>query len=252
MELEQVLILIFSGAVAISTIVYAFLTWKLVSETKKLRRVQTEPRVSVYVELNEQVGNGQMDLVFENEGSGHAEDIEIGFEGDPTYFDGERPISQLPAIKNGLKYLGPYRRFRIILGWLFGEDYERAIQKPWIFNLEYKNAAGDSISDKFVVDFSQFAGLILTDSSPLAKIEKHLETLQRDVHHAMTGFNHLHVITQTRDEYLRRREEQMRERRGDSSVDTARSQRQLTAKLESLGIENQMVDKAETQLECDS
>ena len=102
MELGQALILAFTGVVALSTVVYAFLTWRLVSETQKLRRAQTEPRLSVFVELNEQTGNGQMDLVIQNEGPGPAEDILIGFKGDPTYFGDERPIDQLPVIKNGL------------------------------------------------------------------------------------------------------------------------------------------------------
>ena len=61
MELEH-WIVIFTGAVAFATVAYVFLTWRLVSETQKLRRAQTEPRVSVYVELNEQAGNGQIDL----------------------------------------------------------------------------------------------------------------------------------------------------------------------------------------------
>ena len=252
MEMEQIWILIFSGVVAASTVVYAILTGWLVWETQKLRKAQTEPRVSVYVELNEQAGNGQMDLVFENEGPGPAEGIEIGFRGDPTYFDDERPVDQLPAIKNGLKYLGPYRRFRIILGWLHGEEYERAIQEPWIFDLKYKNAVGKKTSETFVVDFSQFSGLILTGSSPLVKIEKHLDTLQRDFHHAMTGFNRLHVITETRDEYLKRMEEQRRQRKSGSGDDHAKSQREFTARLESLGVDTKIVNEAETQPKGDT
>ena len=220
MELGQALIITFTGMVALSTVVYAFLTWRLVSETQKLRRAQTEPRLSVFVELNEQTGNGQMDLVIQNEGPGPAEDILIGFKGDPTYFDDKRPIDQLPVIKNGIRYLGSHRRFRIILGWLFGEDYERAIQEPWAFDLKYKNSVGDPFSEFFVVDFSQFAGLILSGSSPLVKIEKHLDTLQRDVHHLLTGFNKPQIITQTKGEYREEMEQLRRERRGSVPVDS--------------------------------
>ena len=39
-----VLTIFFSGVVAASTVVYAVLTWKLVSETRKMREVQTEPK----------------------------------------------------------------------------------------------------------------------------------------------------------------------------------------------------------------
>ena len=220
LDLGQVLMVVFTGVVAASTVVYAVLTWRLVSETRTMRRAQTEPRLSVFVELNEQTGNGQMDLVIQNEGPGPAEDILIGFKGDPTYFDDERPIDQLPVIKNGIRYLGSHQRFRIILGWLFGQDYERAIQEPWAFDLKYKNSVGDSFSESFVVDFSQFAGLILTGSSPLVKIEKHLDTLQRDVHHLLTGFNKPQVITQTKGEYREEMEQLRRERRGSVPADS--------------------------------
>ena len=40
---------IFSALVAIATIVYAILTGRLVSETRKMRGVQTEPKVSVTI-----------------------------------------------------------------------------------------------------------------------------------------------------------------------------------------------------------
>ena len=42
-----VLSLIFSGVVTISTVVYAILTAKLVSETRKIREVQTEPKIQI-------------------------------------------------------------------------------------------------------------------------------------------------------------------------------------------------------------
>ena len=39
--------LLFTFIVALATVVYAVLTWRLVSETEKLRIVQTEPDISV-------------------------------------------------------------------------------------------------------------------------------------------------------------------------------------------------------------
>jgi len=46
--------LIFSALVAVSTMVYAVLTWKLVSETKKMREAQTEPKISVSIQPREE------------------------------------------------------------------------------------------------------------------------------------------------------------------------------------------------------
>jgi hypothetical protein len=41
--------LLFSGVVAVSTLIYAILTWQLVSETRKTREAQTEPKIEVRI-----------------------------------------------------------------------------------------------------------------------------------------------------------------------------------------------------------
>lgn len=133
MELGEVLIAVFTAVVALSTVAYVVLTWQLVSETRQLRRVQTEPRVSVRLELADRARHGAMELVIRNEGQGPAQNIQFNFQGDPTYFtkNGKRPpIDELPIIKGGLPYLGPEQSFRVFLGWLFGEDFDRANREP--------------------------------------------------------------------------------------------------------------------------
>ena len=205
--------IVFAATVAGSTVVYAFLTWKLVSEIRSMRRAQTDPRVSVHAEANELAGGGRVDLIIRNEGQGAAEEIHFYFEGDPTYFNHERPFDELPVIRNGLKYLGPQQEFKIILGWLIGDTYQRAIKQPWTFKLRYKNVTGDQTMDTYVIDFSQFAGLMIGSPSPLKEIEKHLGAMQKDLHFVTTGFSKLHVLTQTKDEARKEMEELMEQRR---------------------------------------
>ena len=60
LDLGQVLMVLFTGVVAASTVVYAKLTGKLVSETQRLREVQTEPRVSIRVEADHTGHQGDM------------------------------------------------------------------------------------------------------------------------------------------------------------------------------------------------
>lgn len=213
MDLSNILLLVFSGLVAVSTVFYALLTLKLVTETRRMREVQTEPRISIRPELAENVGHGGIELVIRNEGLGSAQNIRFEFQGDPTYFELSGPIDQLPVIKNGLQYLGPNQSFRFLLGWLFGEAFTRANQEPWVFEIQYENQVGSKKKDKFVVDFSQFSQLIVGGGPPLYKMEKHLEKLQRDVHNLMTGFTPMKVITQTKREAQEEMEEFIRERR---------------------------------------
>ena len=186
---SDILLVAFTGVVALSTVVYALLTWRLVSETRKLREGQNEPHVSMRVEFSERAANGALELVIRNEGQGPAKDIHFRFQGDSSYFatTGRLPIDQLPVIRNGLSYLGSNQRFGIILGWLRGETFRRACESPWTFSVDYKNSSGKHRNERYAIDFSQFDELILRDSSPLFKIEQHLEKLQHSVEKLSRG-----------------------------------------------------------------
>ena len=216
METGEILIVLFTGVVAVSTAAYALLTWRLVSETRRLREVQTEPKVSIRLELAERVGHGGLELVICNEGQGPAQNIRFNFQGDPTYFmehGHDQPIDKTPVIQNGLPYLGPGQNFRFLLGWLFGESFDRAMREPWTFQIDYESLANKSWKDVYLLDFSQFAGLDVGSGAPLVQIEKHLEVIQKDLHRFTTGFNKLRVLTETVAEYRRERKEFLEQRR---------------------------------------
>jgi len=209
---SDIFLLLFSAVVAISTVIYAGLTWSLVRETRRMREVQTEPKISVFIEFNERTGYG-MDMVIRNDGQGSANNIKFKFQGDPTYFDKDRPIDQLPIIKKGLTYQAPNQTFRIFLGFLLGDAYDSAIQNPWSIDVVYESHSKQSYQDSYTIDFSLFSGLMLEGASPIYKIEKHLDALQRDVHHLSTGFNKIGVITQTKEEARQERERYVKEQR---------------------------------------
>jgi hypothetical protein len=66
MSTEAALTLGFSGIVALSTVVYAILTWSLVAETRRMRRAQSDARVGI--ELVENSWSlGLVDLVVRND-----------------------------------------------------------------------------------------------------------------------------------------------------------------------------------------
>ena len=220
MELSQILIIVFTGVVAGCTVLYCVLTAWLALETRKMRTAQSEPKVSVQLELNNQYGTGGMQLAIRNEGMGPAEDIRFEFEGDPNYFtaNGMRtPIDEVSVIKEGLRYLGPGREFTFILGWLFGEAFERASEQPWTFHIQYKDQTGKSKKDKYVLHLSQFSHLILSSGDPLRGIEKHLGDINKEFRHLGTGFHKPQVITQTKEEFRRELERGRQQRLANKS-----------------------------------
>ena len=211
MELSEWLIVGFSGAVAASTVVYAVLTWKLVSETRRMREVQTEPRVSVRVEAS-QGGHQGYELVIRNDGQGPAKNVRFKFKGDPSYFRnswiGRSPpsVDQLPAIKDGLDNLEPGQTFRFPLGSTSEEEFSRATQAPWVFHVKYQSLFGKCKLDTFPVDFSQFQGTFF-ERTPLKEISEHLDSIQKDLHRFTEGYARVQVVTQTREAFLTAREE---------------------------------------------
>jgi hypothetical protein len=67
---------IFTVVVGFATVAYAFLTWSLVSETKRMIEVQTEPKVSAIIQPNEANLN-LIDLIVQNIRLGPAYDLEF-------------------------------------------------------------------------------------------------------------------------------------------------------------------------------
>jgi hypothetical protein len=65
-----------------------------------------------------------------------------------------------------------------------------------------------------LVDFSQFSHLIIGGTAPVHDIPKHLEALQKDVHHLTAGFDKIRVITQAKQEEQGEMEEFVNRQRG--------------------------------------
>lgn len=85
---ESAFTVIFSALVAIATLVYAILTWRLVSETRKMREAQTEPNISVTIQPREEWMNF-VDLIIQNIGLGPAYNIKFEINPDFKTFTGK-------------------------------------------------------------------------------------------------------------------------------------------------------------------
>jgi hypothetical protein len=113
--MNECLQIIFSGVVAGSTIVYAFLTWKLVSETRKTRQFQQTPDINIRLEVSE-ADAGFLYIIFENNGLGVAKDVKFDIIDDFQYYDHEHyKLSSKGIVKNGLPYFYSHQIFRYYL-----------------------------------------------------------------------------------------------------------------------------------------
>lgn len=94
--------IVFSAVVTLSTVVYSILTWKLVSETRKIREFQITPDVNVYFERSE-ADASFVYIVFKNSGLGHARKVKFRIVQDFKFYDFPHlSLEQKGIIKNGI------------------------------------------------------------------------------------------------------------------------------------------------------
>ncbi|MDO8721436.1 MAG: hypothetical protein Q7J31_04320, partial [Syntrophales bacterium] len=103
------LTVIFTAVVTISTVAYAILTWSLVSETKKMREVQTEPRIEIALKPLDFAIN-IVRLHVRNIGLGPAKNVRFTFSVSSGGEGAEKLLGEFNKaifLKTGLKYFGP-------------------------------------------------------------------------------------------------------------------------------------------------
>ena len=184
-----VLMLIFTAMVAISTVVYAFLTWRLVSETRKLREVQTEPKIHITLESLDFAIN-IIRLNIKNIGLGPASDLQF----DPTVISGGESAEKLLQeftrpnfFKTGLRHFGPGQNIHS-RDTQVTDDFEGKSASTLSFKLRYKSATGKRYNDEIIIDMSEIKGTSQLGKPNLYSIANSLEDIQKDVGHIVSGF----------------------------------------------------------------
>ena len=211
---------LFSFVVMVSTVVYALLTWFLVRETKKLRKAETDPNISIYLEPEEQ-WISLMDLVIQNNGRGAAYDIRFKITPDFECRKGE--FLSANSFMQHMRYMAPGQRLRFFLASAV-DVLPRETGKAFKITASYRSVAGQTYQEEFDLDFEHFRGMVTIGKSPIYKIADVLEKIQKEWDHIASGFRRLKVevwdqadLEKEREEYEKRREEflKQQERKDD-------------------------------------
>ncbi len=213
---ESAFTVIFSALVAIATVVYAILTWKLVSETRKMREAQTEPNICVTIEPSE-VWINFIDMAIQNIGLGPAYNIQFKVDPDFEYEKGKF-LSELGFMKNGFKFLAPSQRFKFFLTNLLEayvekiavpeateekiikhQTFEEKMKTHFNIKITYQNILGKSYESTYLIDFSHLIGLSQVGELPIYKISENIEAIRKDIHNISTG-SKMKVVMYTKTE----------------------------------------------------
>jgi len=202
------LTVVFTAVVTISTVVYAVLTAVLVSETKKMREVQTEPRIEITLRPLESAIN-IIRLHIKNIGLGPAENLKFS----PSVISGGEDAQKLLAeftetnfFKTGLKYFGPGQETFSHYTQMT-QNHEQKIQSVLLFEMQYKSATGKKYREKSVIDMSESKGSYQLGKPNLYAISQSLEKIQKDIGNIVSGFKRIKADTYTHEDREREYQE---------------------------------------------
>lgn len=202
-----------SGAIlAITTIVYALITGRMLYETKKMRESQTEPDVFITIQPMERA-RPLLNLVIQNIGLGAAYDLKFKVDPDIEMRSG-RKLSDVNFMKNGFLYLAPKQKLESFIA----SSIEQAQKKEYTLHyitVSYRNKNKKSYEATFVLDFTEYFGMLYTDNDPFKGIIDKLETIHKDIDSvSRSSGSKLWVVAWTKQEYeddLKKQEEEIDE-----------------------------------------
>lgn len=152
-ENSNAILAVFSIVVGITTIVYARITWRMFSETKKMREVQTEPNISVSI-ISKEDHSYFKDIEIQNVGLGPAYNIKFDVTSDFKYTE-KKMFSEINIIKNGIKYLAPNQKIQFFLASI-SDIIQNKKEVSLKFIAKYENKFGKPHDGVFIIDFSEY------------------------------------------------------------------------------------------------
>ena len=191
------IIAILTFVLAVITGMYAFLTWKMVKETKKMREIQSEPQISVFYKSKDEYIN-LIDIVIKNIGQGPAYKLTFKTNPDFEYSEGKK-ISELNIFKNGLKYLAPNQELVFFLNSLI-EISSKKLCSSFDVTVNYEDESGKKYERNYNIDLSEIFGLRHVGGPPLKKIADQIEKIVDEIKKLYSSYPQMKVITYSKTE----------------------------------------------------
>lgn len=187
---------VFTFVVAASTVVYAVLTARLVAETRRMRRVQTNPSISVHVEPSE-FGLNFINLHIRNTGAGAARNLRLRLSRDYEWMSGRR-LSERGLFKHAIPYLAPGQVLTTFL--LSILDHTRTGSNSlghlnFGVIAEYESDSGETFSETIAVNFEHFEDLIGIGTPPLISIHREMERIRQAAESLTSGRAKVRAVT---------------------------------------------------------
>jgi len=210
------LTVLFAAVVAIATIVYAFLTWRLVGETRTIRKLDSDPVLSIHISPSHRWIHILMVTI---ENTSRSPILDLRFETQPPIEDLASSGTKLEFLKNlnNLQYLAPGQKITSFYGSALEILKNNPAPKVKI-SVKYKDIRKQNHNTTFLLDPNKFRGLSNIGKPAEDEISKSLEKLTKAITSVVKS-NRLCVRNMTETEWkneqkeIRRELDELRERR---------------------------------------
>lgn len=168
--------ILLSFGIVILTTVYAYFTYLLFSESRKMREIQINPKLSIYLscETRELIFKN---LVIANIGLGPAYNIKFEVIPDFTLFN-EKQLSDIPLIKAGIPYMAPNFKYEFLIS---DVNWEKYADKSFVIKATYQNSLKKLTTDEFIIDFSVWEGLTMINPKGFSDVVNKLEKIETSI-----------------------------------------------------------------------
>ncbi len=183
-----------SGVVMLATVVYAILTASLVRETRKMREIQTEPRIEVIPISMEEAVN-IFYLRVKNIGLGPAYNVRFRFLevadnlGEKLLID---DFTKSKFFDTGFQYFGPNQERKSYFTNIRSNISEK-IKANLKLEVTYENSSGKPYREIIPLHFNEFDGHGQVETPSLYVISQSLKKIEETLRHISTGFRRLQV-----------------------------------------------------------
>jgi hypothetical protein len=187
--------LIFSFFVMLSTIIYAILTSVLVNETRKMRKIQTEPKIQILLETFETSVN-TIKLNIKNIGQGPALNVTFKTNVISGGDDGKKIVERFSAVKafsSGLNYFGPSQSFNTNYFNVIGIQNENLFNIVLNIEIKYRSVTRKKYNENVTIDFRELEGTYQLGKPNLFSIAQSLEKIEKTLHNITSGFMKMKV-----------------------------------------------------------
>jgi hypothetical protein len=182
------LMALFAAAVAVSTMVYAILAWGLISETRRLREAQTEPRIEITLKPAYFAAD-VVRLHIKNTGPGPARNVRFSscaISGGDAAGSILQEFGKTGFLKNGLEYFSPGTELHSGYARI-AKDFDAEAAPVFACDVEYENITGRKYRDRLTVDMSGLKGIDRLGRPDLYSIARSLEAIQNDLTSLICG-----------------------------------------------------------------